>query len=134
MRAHQVVVPPERLLVGFHGVGRLTRLMVGQPQIVPGLRVGREQGGRQLEFFDGQSILSLIKQMLSLQQRAGAGWSAAPEENRAERRQEEKRVLPERIFDGLHQWRWKQLRLKVLRNPKFNDLRPRFIWWGRLGL
>jgi len=79
MNLNQILVQGEGPFVSVGGILGLAGLMIGKAEIIPGVRVGVEQLGRRLQLAHGFVIFAFFEEVLSVQERAGAGRFATGE-------------------------------------------------------
>ena len=106
VRGGEVPVKRQRLLVGFGGVFRPPRAMVGETQVIPCSRVPGQQSRGLLQLLNSPGVIAIAQEAFALQQRRWTRLGASVEQDQAENRQSQRRKRSDRLFDGHHQARW----------------------------
>src|SRR6266849_5533803 len=98
MRGGEFVIASQRLAVGPQGLRWLPAAVIGQPEMVPSLRVFRQQTGRLLKLLDGHFKVPFADGPFALQQRGRPRRAATENKKRAGRQENERPVNRAEFF------------------------------------
>ncbi len=106
MRGGQFVIASQRLAVGAQGLCGLPAAVISQPEMVPSLRVFRQQAGRLLKLLDGNFEVPFADGPFALQKRGRPRRAATENKKRTGRQENERPVNRAEFFIGRHSLGW----------------------------